>query len=254
MSSDPKMSMQRVRQQAIEVSQKLVVADATEELVGGWTLLTPQQSNAIKSPAFEEAVLLLTDAALYACRFDWNIEKVSSFERIDLRNIQGVKYGTYITSTLTPTQSDETRNVGLVVRYRPGTKDVTRVNTRSMSSVQVRDEADGPSGPGLGGSVNSQKQAPIRILALKSLPSKSAVAHGEDTTRISEMENVKTICSEIERVALAGQVREVTGGEEEDKKSKSFVEAGDIISLAEAKRNTGLLDHLGHNLKRMVWG
>lgn len=61
MSGDPGISMQKMRQQAIDVSQKIVIADPLEEFVGGWTLLTPNSPNTIKSMPFEEAVLLLTD-------------------------------------------------------------------------------------------------------------------------------------------------------------------------------------------------
>jgi len=61
MSGDPGMSMQKMRQQAIDVSQKIVVANDREEFIGGWTLLTPHEPNNVKSMPFEEAVLLLTD-------------------------------------------------------------------------------------------------------------------------------------------------------------------------------------------------
>ncbi|KAH8821933.1 SacI homology domain-containing protein [Xylogone sp. PMI_703] len=264
MSADPGVSMQKVRQQAIEVSQKLVVADDQEEFVGGWTLLTPQTSNTIKSTVFQEIVLLLTDAALYACRFDWNMEKVSSFERIDLRHIESLKYGTYITSTLSPAQSDGTRNVGFVITYKAGTQDVTRVNTRSISSLQVPETkpaatpttttTDTSSILGLGGLMNSSSsssKSTRKILALKALPSRSAVADKQAAKGISELENVKAICSEIERTALAGQAVIPASGA--TRESKRLVETGDVISLAEAKKNTTLLDQLGHELKKMVW-
>jgi hypothetical protein len=61
MSSDPGVSMQKMRQQAIDVSQKIVVADDKEEFIGGWILLAPHTPNTVKSLPFEEAVLLLTD-------------------------------------------------------------------------------------------------------------------------------------------------------------------------------------------------
>ncbi|KAI9866695.1 MAG: hypothetical protein M1830_005918, partial [Pleopsidium flavum] len=112
MSGDPAMSMRKVRQNAIDTSSKIVIADQSEELIGGWTLLCPHEQNSLRTLPFEEAVLLLTDAALYAVRFDWDMEKASSFERVDLRSVLGLQYGTYITSTLTATQTDEKRNVG----------------------------------------------------------------------------------------------------------------------------------------------
>jgi hypothetical protein len=255
MSGDPVVSMQKMRQQAIDVSQRLIVADQSEELVGGWALLAPREPNTIKSMPFEESVLLLTDAALYACRFDWNMEKVSSFERIDLRHIVGIKYGMYITSTLSPAQADEKTNVGLVITYKAGANDIERVFTRSLSTVPSREELDLPQSssisPSLSGLLTAVQPSKTsnRIVALKALPTRSAVAatEGQDGPQMSEIEQVKLICSEIERLVVAGQV--VEAGTER----KRIIEEGDIISLAEARRSTGLLEHLGHSLKKLVW-
>jgi hypothetical protein len=58
---------------------------------------------------------------------------------------------------------------------------------------------------------------------------------------------VSTICGEIERLALEKQPGQP--GEEHE----ALMETGPIISLEEAKKNTGLLEQLGHSLKKMVW-
>ena len=256
MSSDPAVSMHKMRQQAIDVSQKIVIADEHEELIGGWTLLTPQTASSIKAMPLEEAVLLLTDSALYATRFDWNIEKVTSFERVDLKHIVSIKYGTYITSTLSPAQADEKRNVGFVVTYKAGSNDITRVNTRSMSTVQSETEIDTAEGVTDGASVAgvaslisraAPTPTPSNVLAWKALPSRSAVSESNEEPRLSEIESVKTICSEIERMVLPW--KETEAGTE----GKNIIESGDIISLSEAKKSTGLLDQIGHSLKKMVW-
>jgi hypothetical protein len=258
MSGDPAVSMQNMRQQAIDVSQKLVIADQHEELIAGWTLLTPHGPNTIKSTSFEEAVLLLTDVALYATRFDWNIEKVISFERVDLQHIVSIKYGTYITSTLSASQTDEKRNVGSVITFKSGADDITRVNTRSLSSqVQPRcDEADllggtsiisSPTAKGLTSLITGPATPPNKLLAWKALPSRSALSDGHDGPRLSEIESTKSICSEIERMVLLGKVVEV--GTEKP----SIVQSGDIISLSDARKSTGLLEQLGYGLKKMIW-
>ncbi|KAH9220887.1 SacI homology domain-containing protein [Leptodontidium sp. 2 PMI_412] len=254
MSSDPGVSMQKMRQHAIENSQKLVVADEHEEFIGGWTLLTPQLPNTIKSLPFEESILLLTDAGLYSVRFDWDMEKVSSFERIDLQHISHITYGTYITSTLSAAQVDEQHNVGFVIKYEAGADDITRVNTRSMSNIQSRAETDLLAGSSVSGPQSIFKSftgpatptAPeLTVLALKAVPVRSAVAGNEP--RLSEIEQVKGICFEIERMILLGQVVEL--GTER----KSIVESGDIISLSEARKSTGLLEQLTHSIKKLVW-
>ncbi|KAB8290701.1 hypothetical protein EYC80_008341 [Monilinia laxa] len=268
MSGDPGVSMQKMRQQAIDVSQKLVVEDDSEEFIGGWTFLTPQVPNIIKSSPFEEAVLLLTDAALYMCYFDWNIEKVSSFVRVGLDQVVGIKFGTYVTSTLSQAQSDEKRNVGLVISYKAGSNDIIRVNTRSMvtefpsSGLPGEDKTSTPTSTSTANSVvapiatgfanllsglqNQTATEPkdgVKVLAFKALPSRSAVSD----EGVSEAEQVKSVCGEIERMVESGSIKEV--GEER----RSIVESGTIISLAEAKKSTGLFDMLGHQVKKFVW-
>lgn len=268
MSGDPGVSMQKMRQQAIDVSQKLVVADDREEFIGGWTFLTPQVPNTIKSSPFEESVLLLTDAALYMCNFDWNIEKVSSFVRVDLNQVNGIKFGTYITSTLSQAQADEKRNVGFVITYKAGSNDIIRVNTRSMatefpsSKLSLEDKTSTPASTSTTNSVvapiaagfanlisglqNQSIAEPkdlVKVLAFKALPSRSAVSD----EGVSEAEQVKSVCGEIRRMVEIGSIREA--GEER----KDIVEEGTIISLAEAKKSTGLFDVLGHQVKKLVW-
>jgi hypothetical protein len=253
-SSDPAVSMQKMRQQAIDVCQKLVPAEE-EELLGAWTMLTPQIANTIKSLPFEESVLLLTDAGLYSCRFDWNMEKVSSFERVDLQHITSIKYGTYITSTLSAAQTDKERNVGILISYNAGANDITRVNTRSLSTISSRTDRDLLGGASIieqtPEAIQTSKGKPAApvissVLALKALPARSAVSDGNESG-LSEMEQVKGICSEIERIVLHGQVLEV-GAER-----PGLVEHGEIISLSEARRSTGLLEQLSHSLKKLVW-
>ena len=245
MSRDPGLSMQKVRASAIETSSKIVIADQSEDLVGGWTLLSPREQNTVKTFPFEETVLLLTDMALYRVRFDFNIEKVSSFERIDLRSITGIIRGTYITSTLTAAQVDECRNVGLVVKYRSGKEDIVRVNTRSLSSAVDLDGAKEADAEGvfIQGS-HKEETSSIKILAFKALPARSCLAdvEGQEQSRMSEKEVVNVICDEIQRAAFGGHGT-VSG----------FVEDKDIVSLQEARKSTGFLEQWGHSLKKMVW-
>ncbi|KAH8893431.1 hypothetical protein GQ53DRAFT_718170 [Thozetella sp. PMI_491] len=282
MTKDPAVSMQKMREQAIELCHKRVVADESEEFIGGWTLLTPLLPDTIKGQPFEEAVFLLTDAALYLCRFDWNLDKLSSFERVDLAHIQKIRFGTYITSTISPVHIDEMRNVGLVVEYQPGRNDVTRINTRSLSSFsgsllpnkdpgKNAPSAAPPAGEGSDtkpvaaglASLFTRPAAPVvptRKIALKAPYSQTSQADPNikgnaaadpagSTTRLREIQQVVVIAAEIERLAAKSQPRLASKAPDEI----GLIEKGDIISLAEAKRNTGLLEQLGHSIKKMVW-
>lgn len=204
--------------------------------------MSPHEQNTIRTFPFSECVLLITDAALYCVRFD--VDKVSSFERVDLRSVVGIMKGTYITSTLAATETDTDRNVGFVIRYKPR-KEITRVNTRTLSSA-----ADlKPSEPSLvEGALTllgrKEETAALKVLAFKALPvrdSSTGVA-GQGRQAMSEKTVVEHICDEIRRAVLG-----------KDSDTGDFVEDHDIISIEEARKNTGLIEQWSHSLKKMVW-
>ena len=342
MTKDPAVSMQRMREQAIETSQKIAIEDPeAEDLVGGWTMLSPRRSasssssssSSLSSSPLEEVVLLLTDAALYLCRFDWKLDKVKSFERVDLRHIVApLRVGTYVTSTLSSADVDERRNVGLLVAYRPGARDVVRTNTRSLSNMADLEQEGAAEGEGKekgpadglpalvpaaaagilnaissGGSAEqpkeagkskgkNQKQAPTqtRQIALKAPYARTsmsgaaaagaaaqpgevegAAATEASSRTMNELELVNFIAGEIERLVLAaptsagsdlgsgsgGGRDSVDGGHGHGGArtgasgggDRTIIERGDIVSLAEAKRSTGLLEQWGHSIKKLVW-
>ncbi|KAI1778363.1 SacI homology domain-containing protein [Hypoxylon cercidicola] len=266
MSKDPGVSMSKMREQAIETSQKIAIEDDKEDFIGGWTLLSPHTSDTLKSLPFEEVVLLLTDTALYLCRFDWKLDKVSSFERVDLAHVVTIKVGTYITSTISPAEADESKNVGIVVTYEPGKFDIKRTNTRSLSSTSGQpDQAsgkgvvDGSTGApaavsgilnqGILNAITGKPQAqPPRKIALKALQSQTAVSDAKDTKRMTENEHINIIATEVERLVFRNQPLP-----DSSEPRKSIIEKGDIISLAEAKKSTGILEQLGHSIKKLVW-
>lgn len=255
-TTDPGISVQKIRQNAIDTSCKIVISSPSEEFLGGWTMLTPRQPNTLRTLPFEESVLLLTDAAVYSCRFDWETDKVRSFERIDLRSVSRIHYGTYITSILTDSQADERNNVGLVIVYRDGDPNALRVNTRSLQTSVRPGVLEATSNNGewdLVSWLRGTKRATTRFVAFKSLPAANSVASPRPGTgaggivAVSELDRVKSICQDIERAMLAGD------GQNKDGEGVSVVEESDIISLADAKKRTGILEHLVHDIKKMVW-
>ncbi|KAI0861620.1 SacI homology domain-containing protein [Xylaria cubensis] len=259
MTKDPGVSMSKMRELAIETSQKIAIENAQEDFIGGWTLLSPHASDTVKTASpFEEVVLLLTDVALYLCRFDWNLDKVSSFERVELSHVTGITVGTYITSTISPAQADEKKNVGIVVTYEPGKTDVKRTNTRSLSSLPGEQERK--SGGGGGGGILSsitgnkpaaeEKQVARKKIALKALYSHTAISEAQGVRRLTEIEQANVIATEIERLVLANQPPPPDTG---DGDRKELLSREDIISLEEAKKSTGFLDQLGHTIKKLVW-
>lgn len=320
MSADPGISIEKVRQNAIDICSKMVISSPGEELLGGWTLLCPQQPNTLRTFPLEESVLLLTNAAVYSCRLDWATDKVLSFERADLENITQINCGTYITSTFTQSETDPKRNVGLVLVYCPGKDSVMRVNTRSLQSAVDQDQDnvvanaksdnDEPPAPAVAAAAASTadpstqptdetepatnptpaqeepskpqpasssdwgiynlfsrastSKPPSRILAFKALPSNSPSTpnstsssdeNDHDSIAVSELDTVRSVCAEIERAIRSAKMstatKTTTSSDAENEGVK--VEETDILSLEDARRRTGYLETLGHEIKRLVW-
>lgn len=250
MSADPGISIDKVRQNAIDTCSKIVIQHPEEDLVRGWAMLTPAQTNTLRTMPFDEAILLLTDHAIYGCKFDWNTEKVASFERVDLRSITKIRYGTYITSTLTEGQMDEDLNVGLVIVYTPGKESIKRVNTRSLQ-VSADNKADSKAGDKSEGNEESSILSWLRprnsdtcqCMAMKVIPNRLPADEKIDSCPLATAER---ICTEIQRAITdsIGHAEECETG---------LIEKADIISLVDARSRTGYLEQISHSIKKLVW-
>ena len=272
---DYAVDLGKVRQNALDACAKICV-EGDEDLMAGWTLSCPAQSNSLRSLPFEECVLLLTGHALYFCRMDWSTEKVKEFERIELDTIDGVARGVYITSTLARRNLDERRNVGFVIRVSNRNRGIVRRNTRSLTSDVGDQSEDQPGGANAKGQQTGGGNE--RMLAFKALPPKSSFirSHADegDVEPPSEIELTSAITDQIAKavnVALAGESvggaikppsasedQPRVSGEAEEAAGKPdgtglVVEEKDIISVADAKKSTGYIEQLGYSLKKLVW-
>lgn len=245
MSADPGISIEKIREHAIETCRKIVIQAPDEDLIHAWPMLTPAQPNTLRTLPFEESVLLLTDAALYGCKFDWTTEKVVAFEKIDLRAVTKVHYGTYITSTFTDRQMDESLNVGVAILYTPGKESVVRVNTRSLQS-SLEDGTTSPSSDknassGIASWLGSKPQSTSRTMALKLISSDSSQQTDTGTPLSPSLEVAQRVCEDIQRAIAGG------------KDNTNIIEKTDIISLEEARKRVGYIEQLGHSIKKLVW-
>jgi hypothetical protein len=251
MAKDPGISIEQARQAAIDNCATQVIQDKDEDLIHGWTMLTPAHENTLRTLPFEEAVVLLTDAALYCCKFDWTTEKLASFEKVDLRSVSRIQYGTYITSTFSERQMKEELNAGLVVTYHPGKGSTIRTMTRSLQNY-VPPKADDPESRIDGGtgvlSWLSPASAPTtRKLAMKVIPAATTDADlGPGNQAKAAIVVAEDVADSIRR-AITGNTE--PGGQQ----GPDLVEQADVISLEEAKKRTGYLEQLGHTIKKMVW-
>lgn len=242
---DYTLDVQRVRAEAVETCTKLVLADPKEDLLAAWTLSCPHEPNTLAALPFQDCVLLLTDSALYFCRFDWDAEKVGSYERVDLLDVREIWRGAYVTSTLGPTQTDEVRNVGFALRYHTHGHAVVRTNSRTTDNEQE--------------AVNEMKDDDehdeSRLLAFKALPPKSSGAKhddNDDPTVMSEQELVKHVCSEIYN-AMGSAARKQKGIDHLGLDTVPEIQEHAVISAAEARKNTGYVESVAYSLKKLVW-
>lgn len=251
MTQDYALDMGRIRQNAIEACVRIVLEDPAEDMVAGWTLSCPAAANTLRGLPFEECVLLLTDAAMYFCRFDWNTEKVGSFERVELVDLEALNYGTYITSTLGPANMDEKKNVGFAVRYRPHGEALVRTNTRSLANEKAAPGSEKDE------EKTALKPSDSRVLAFKALPPRASASKEKGPEEnLNEGQLVKHVCEEIERLAKAAHKRQSVSAESSGDEAEGLtwqVEQKDVISLADAKKSTGYLESLGYSLKKLVW-
>ncbi|KAI9732827.1 MAG: hypothetical protein M1834_003765 [Cirrosporium novae-zelandiae] len=259
------ISLPSLRGSAIDACTSHVLpSQSDEELLDAWTALIPFTEQSLRAGPFKESVLLLSNKTLYVCRFDWNAEQVGRVQGIELSAITGVQWGAYITNTLDEIQADETRNVGLLIRYQRGI--ATHENTSSPSSDEdtVTKSDDPGASPRKGKSIISSilktnlDTATITstpaIFAAKVLPSSQSSSVGSQIPP-SERDVVKMMCEEIARAANTARGSNALPIDSEDKKKGDGiqVEQKDIISLTEAQRQTGLLEKATFGLRKLVW-
>lgn len=252
---DYAIDLRKVRQNAIETCTTICVDESSgkdsEHLISGWVLQCPQISGTIKTEPFEECVLLLTDYYLYFCRMDWSIEKLKSFEKIDLDNISALTKGTYITSTLAPRDLDEQKNVGFKITYSTCGKDLVRINTRSLTS----NEKDHKEAEQMDKGTSSKTEQ--KFLAFKALPPRSSyVSKDSNRNEQNEQDQVRSICDQIMRQSrrVASNNQSSSGLKDSEGASRELVvQDHDIVGVEEAKKSTGYLESIGYSLKKLVW-
>jgi hypothetical protein len=132
---------------------------------------------------------------------------VREFKRIEFDAVEAIARGTYITLTLAARDLDEKKNVGFVIWINSKGKDLTRRNTRSLTS----DLDDGGKKNKKGKRNTEAKKSGDQILAFKALPLKSSFVGTQQqggNEPPSELELTKVICDQIVRIANAAKKRD----------------------------------------------
>lgn len=80
----------------------------------------------------------MTHKALYVCSYNYHLEKVVQFKRIELRTIKYIQIGDYILSSLTPESRDPNENYGFCLVYNSNNQ-IMRWNTGSILNENLED-------------------------------------------------------------------------------------------------------------------
>lgn len=260
MSAEPGIERRwaKIRSDAIEISSEIVIAD-DEHRINGWTLLSPATENKKQSKSakeFEEKVVLLTEKALYVCSYNYSLEKVVQFQRLDLDTIMSIQMGEYILSSLTPASRSEDQNYGIILNYSTE-GELMRWNTGSIRNQSL-------------GDLNIQLENGNKVTTIAENESDSSSEESEnDELRQAEAElGHNTIILKAVRYNILGeldgeeesckqQIQDIvkaiaaaTGHSEND---KQFVIQKPIISLEQAEKTDGIFKKMGHKIKQAIW-
>ncbi|KAJ2226688.1 hypothetical protein H4R99_004177 [Coemansia sp. RSA 1722] len=134
---DHALQLSRTREAAIEASIAIAVYDG-ENIQMACTVQSSMVLDTLKTRQTEDAVLIVTTAAVYLCRYHYQMEKVSEVLRIELSGLSRVQYGAYITDTHMPQSLDPTRNHGLVLYFDAAVARFNSGNSQNKSDIGHR--------------------------------------------------------------------------------------------------------------------
>ncbi|KAI7895964.1 SacI homology domain-containing protein [Mucor mucedo] len=236
MSAEPGIERRwaKIRTDAIEISSEIVIAD-DETKIAGWTLLSPTQDNTNSKKSgkeFEEKVVLLTEKALYICSYNYSLEKVIQFKRLDLHTITSIQVGEYILSSLTPASRSPDQNYGIILSHLIEGESV-RWNTGSIRNQSL-------------GDLNIQhdeEEDEVLINNEISAITFKAVRYNI----LGELDGKVQSCKQ-QIQDMVQSITKASGHLEKD-----FIIQKPIISLEQAEKTDGIFKKMGHKIKQAIW-
>jgi hypothetical protein len=223
----------------VQVSSAIVIPDG-EQLIGGWTLLSPTEPNKIRAKSFEEKVVLLSTKALYICSFNYHLEKVVQFRRIALSLVSHIRKGEYILSTQNASSRDGEQNYGFTLEYAQGGEsmrmNVGAIRNESLKDISI-DDADEDSN---GSDDESDDRAFVAFKAVRY----NVLGELDPDEVLSGKEQVECIVEEIQKAVIS---------QPEATNKESLVTQGAIISLADAIKAENIITKVGQRLRRAIW-
>ncbi|KAJ2746186.1 hypothetical protein GGI20_001541 [Coemansia sp. BCRC 34301] len=273
---DYALQLSRTREAAIEASIAIVVHDG-ECVLLACIVHTPMALNTRKLRGGADAVMVLTDAAVYICSYDYQLEKVSQFWRVELAGMSKVQHGAYITDILAPHSLDTTRNHGVVLYFA-----TTAALPTSVTVAPVGYSSPKPAGSSSayeGGSSSHPATAATMVAISDEQSAAAAATPSECFIACKLASEVQVVMQSVVPVlpngadsstpltrlgALEGQSPELLAeclcSAIQSSKSRAgpvdaskFIVESPIISAATAKQNTSLVDKVSNRLYKALW-
>jgi hypothetical protein len=180
---------------------------------------------------FEEKVVLLTEKALYVCSYNYSLEKVMQFKRLELDTILSIQMGEYILSTLSPASRSEDQNYGIILNYLKN-GELVRWNTGSMRNQNLGDL-----------SITTDQKEPI---VEEEGYTDSIYFKAVRYNVLGELDGQVETCKEqIE--SLVQSIAKACGRRDD------FVIQKPIISLEQAEKVDTIFKKMEHKLKLAIW-
>ncbi|GJN88438.1 hypothetical protein Rhopal_001404-T1 [Rhodotorula paludigena] len=292
-ASDPGeiVRLAKIRQEAIETTCREALPEGEHKLAA-WTLLSPSAQDCVRPPKggkFEEKVFILSSRAIYVVAYEYTLQKVISSLRVPLGSVAGVQVGAYHLSALDASGRDANENYGFCLRFYED-EATEHVRTYSLRTSSPRKAAStGSSRPATplkplklpfsagkmtssssssslsGSAAPSTPASPphethyIAFKALRRDAVKLATAEGESQILDSRIGGPGAGSDTEGRTAreivwnLVARVREECGQAGADVEREGWCEERDVISLAESKAQTSIVDKLSHSLYKAIW-
>lgn len=243
-TSDPGniIHLRKIREEAIETAASQVLT-VGEDKLDGWTLLSPDKPDQIRSTHYVEKILLVSQKAVYVVEYQYSLQKVIGFTRVPTEDLVSIQLGSYIISSLDASTRDPVENFGFIMSYSDQSA-TERIHTYTMKSLQLSPSKgssvlDSPAAEGVAGRPpprlkRRDSEGPPRFFAFKALR-RDAVRTNDGQSRIlarkepgADEENGRTAKAFIELIVdrLTEEASKAGAFDEDD----YFVVSKDIIS------------------------
>ncbi|KAJ1904591.1 hypothetical protein LPJ81_002405 [Coemansia sp. IMI 209127] len=260
---DHAIQLARARQAAIEASAAIVVSDG-EVVQVACIVQSPLSLNTVRMREAADAVLILTDSSVYICRYHYQMEKVTEFVRVDLDRLYAIQHGAYITDTRTPQSLDAEYNHGIalffetaVARFNSGSEqNVSSIGNVPPSEPQAENCA---SDSGESDSKPDKKQCYIacKMVSKSQVIMQQLPGEVQDTgvskASLVRLDSFSKQPPEMLAEFICSAVLSLKSTQDPALDRKHFITNSSIVSEADARQNTNIIEKMSNKIHKAFW-